>query len=167
MNLFLLRHGIAADFGEAGITKDSERPLTSEGIAKMKRITAAMLAMELDFDVILSSPFLRARETAELVVRMMKLQDRLKLDPGLACGGDMREVVRRLATSKPAPESALLVGHEPDLSRLISLLVSGDTGFPVTMKKGGLCKLSADPLLYGRCATLEWLLTPKQMALMA
>jgi phosphohistidine phosphatase len=166
MNLYLLRHGIAADIGEAGITQDSQRPLTAEGIAKLKRGAAAMRALELKFDVILSSPFVRARETAELVAGALHAQDRLKLEPGLACGGEMREVIRRLATRKPAPDSALLVGHEPDLSRLISLLVSGDAGFPVTMRKGGFCKLSATPLLYGRCATLELLLTPKQMGLM-
>jgi hypothetical protein len=50
---------------------------------------------------------------------------------------------------------------------LISLLVSGDTKTAVVMKKGGLCKLSIEPLKSGRCAVLEWLLTPKQMTLMA
>jgi hypothetical protein len=53
------------------------------------------------------------------------------------------------------------------LSSLISLLVSGDASFAVVMKKGGLCKLSTESLKPGRCATLEWLLTPKQMALMS
>jgi phosphohistidine phosphatase len=166
MDLYLLRHGIAADLGESGISKDSERALTAEGIARMQCIAAAMLALGIKFELILSSPFVRARETAEIVAGAMKLEQRLKLEPALACGGDTREVIRRLATRKPVPASALLVGHEPDLSRLISLLVSGDAGFPVTMKKGGLCKLSVAPLLYGRCATLEWLLTPKQMLLM-
>ena len=68
---------------------------------------------------------------------------------------------------KPSPESVLLVGHEPYLSGLISLLVSGKETFTVTMKKGGLCKLSTDSLHHGRCAALDWLLTPRQMALMA
>jgi len=61
----------------------------------------------------------------------------------------------------------LLVGHEPYLSELISLLVAGDSSLCVVMKKGGLCKLSVETLKHGRCACLEWLLTPKQMALMA
>jgi phosphohistidine phosphatase len=166
MNLYLLRHGLAADIGEAGITRDSERPLTPEGIARMKRSAAAMVALELQFSVLLSSPLVRARQTAEIVAKAFKAHERLTLEPGLACGGEMTGVIRRLAARKPVPDSALLVGHEPDLSRLISLLVSGDPGFPITMKKGSLCKLSAAPLLYGRCATLEWLLTPKQLGLM-
>jgi phosphohistidine phosphatase len=68
---------------------------------------------------------------------------------------------------QPTPESVLLVGHEPFLSGLISLLATGHEGFCVVMKKGGLCKLTIEALRHGRCATLEWLLTPKQMALMA
>lgn len=68
---------------------------------------------------------------------------------------------------QPTPESVLLVGHEPFLSGLVSLLVAGNEGFCVVMKKGGLCKLAIDSLKHGRCAVLEWLLTPKQMGLMA
>ena len=68
---------------------------------------------------------------------------------------------------KPLPDRVLLVGHEPNLSELISLLVSGDASLNLAMKKGGLCKLSAEALSPRRCATLEWLLTPKQMGLMA
>jgi hypothetical protein len=50
---------------------------------------------------------------------------------------------------------------------LISLLLSGDSGLCITMKKGGLCKLTVNALKHGQCAELEWLLTPKQMELMA
>jgi phosphohistidine phosphatase len=64
------------------------------------------------------------------------------------------------------PANVLLVGHEPGLSQLISLLVAGEAGVSILLKKGSLCKLSVESLKPGRCATLEWLLTPKQMALM-
>jgi len=60
-----------------------------------------------------------------------------------------------LSHLQPPPESVLLVGHEPYLSGLISLLVSGDGSLAVVMKKGGLCKLSTDSLKHGRCAALE------------
>ena len=60
-------------------------------------------------------------------------------------------------------KNVLLVGHEPYLSRLISLVISGSTSLPITLRKGALCKLSVDALIYGRCATLEWLLTSRQM----
>ena len=60
----------------------------------------------------------------------------------------------------------MLVGHEPYLSRLIALLTAGETGVAIDLKKGGLGKLEAESLHYGRCATLVWLLTPRQMELM-
>ncbi len=72
-----------------------------------------------------------------------------------------------LAHLKPSPDDVLLVGHEPYLSDLISLLLSGESGLAIVMKKAGFCKLSIGQLCFGRCATLEWLVTPKLMALMA
>ena len=76
------------------------------------------------------------------------------------------KLVELLNHLQPTPESVLLVGHEPYLSGLISLLVSGEGTLSVVMKKAGLCKLTTESLKHGRCASLEWLLTPKQMALM-
>jgi phosphohistidine phosphatase SixA len=60
----------------------------------------------------------------------------------------------------------LLVGHEPDLSALASLLLTGGGGLTITLKKGGLCRLSAERLRVGRCASLEWLVTPSQLEAM-
>lgn len=65
------------------------------------------------------------------------------------------------------PENLLLVGHEPDLSKLISLLVAGKIGPGFALKKAGLAKLEVESLRAGQCATLAWLLTPTQMNLMA
>ncbi len=167
MNLYLLRHGIAADLGTDGSKRDSERSLTSEGREKLHRITAAMQAMELEFDLILSSPFLRARQTAEIVADALKARKRLSLEDELACGGDLLELAQRLASIRPAPDNLLLVGHEPNLSELVSLLCAGDLRLALEFKKGGLCRLEVGQLRPGRCATLAWLLTPKLMALMA
>ena len=167
MNLHLLRHGLAADLGTDGIKRDSERPLTSEGREKLHRVTAAMQAMEFSFDLILSSPFLRARQTAEVVADALKARKRMCLEDELACGGDVRELAQRLARIRPAPENLLLVGHEPGLSELVSLLCAGTLQLAVSFKKGGLGRLEVGTLRCGRCATLVWLLTPKQMSLMA
>jgi phosphohistidine phosphatase len=166
MDLYLLRHGIAADLDAHGFANDADRPLTPEGERKVKQIAEAMEAIELSFDLILSSPYLRARRTAELVAEHLKARKRLELCDCLTPGGSTKKLVEMLDHVQPCPESVLLVGHEPYMSGLISLLVSGREAFTVVMKKGGLCKLTADPLRHGRCAVLQWLLTPKQMALM-
>jgi len=167
MNLYILRHGIAVEPGSPGYEEDADRPLTPEGECKLRRITEAMEALDLSFDLILSSPFLRARQTAEIVAEALKARKRLDYSDSLKPGGSSRKLVEHLDHLRPRPDDVLLVGHEPYLSELISLLVSGKEGFGVVLKKGGLCKLAADSLQPGRCAMLEWLLTPKQVTLMA
>ena len=167
MNLYILRHGIAVDHGAPGYARDSERPLTPKGRRKMAYIVQAMKAMELSFDVILSSPFVRARQTAEIVAAAYRAKRRLAFSDALAVGGDPRQLLEHLRRLDPALEDVMLVGHEPYLSSLISLLVSGRPDFTVTLKKGGLCRLEIESLKYGRCAALAWLLTPAQMELMA
>jgi phosphohistidine phosphatase len=166
MNLYILRHGIAADLDTHGLANDADRPLTPEGERKVWQIAEAIEKLELSFDLILSSPYLRARRTAEIVAEHMEAGRKLELSDTLTPDGSTRRLVDLLNRVRPSPESILLVGHEPYLSGLISLLVSGKETFGVVMKKGGLCKLTIDSLKHGRCADLQWLLTPKQMLLM-
>jgi len=167
MELFLLRHGVAVERGARGFTDDSARPLTPKGRRQLRKIAAAMQKMDLRFDLILSSPLLRAKQTAEIVATKLRLKKRLKFSNALAPGGDATILLRQLERAKPSPEKLLLVGHEPDLSRLISLLVTGDLQLRLDFKKGGLCKLDVEKLRAGKCAALAWLLTPKQMKLIA
>jgi len=166
MNLFVLRHGIAVEPGAPGYEKDSERPLTPEGKRRLRQIAAAMKKMDLRFDLILSSPLLRARQTAEIITESLKLKKQLAFSDALTPDGNPKALVRQLNELKPVPEDVLLVGHEPYLSRLIALLTAGETGVAIDLKKGGLGKLEAESLRLGRCATLVWLLTPRQMELM-
>ena len=167
MKLYILRHGIAVDHGTPGYENDADRPLTPEGERKLQRIARAMQALDLDIDLILTSPYVRARQTAEGVAEVLKLGKKLEFTDTLTPGGDSRELVELISRHPKAPENVLLVGHEPYLSGLVSLLVAGKEGFCVAFKKGGLCKLTIDSLKHGRCAALAWLLTPKQMELMA
>jgi len=165
MNLYLLRHGLAEEAGAAGA--DAERALTPEGIRKTWRVAESMEAMALEFDRIFSSPYRRARQTAEIVAEAFGMGKALEMTESLTPGGDFRELVALLNKSRPALENVLLVGHEPYLSGLASLLISGQTGTLLTLKKSGLCKLFIEgQLKHGRCASLEWLLTPRLMRLM-
>ncbi|HEY1717005.1 MAG TPA: phosphohistidine phosphatase SixA [Verrucomicrobiae bacterium] len=167
MNIFILRHGIAVEPGAPGIKTDAERPLVPKGEQRLRAAVAAMEKMDLSFDAIISSPYLRAKETAEIVAKHFKLEKKLAFSGDLIPGGNPQALIRQLNDLKTAPENILLVGHEPYLSRLIALLATGNPGATIEMKKGGLCKLEAEELEYGHCATLKWLLTPGQMELMA
>ena len=167
MNLYILRHGIAVDPSSPDYPNDRDRPLTPKGERKLQRIAEAMLALELSFDVILSSPYLRARQTAEIVAEVFRARKKLEFTDSLTPESSPKKLIGILSGMKPQPDDVLLSGHEPYLSGLISLLISGEPGLAVVMKKGGLCKLSVEHLKPGRCASLEWLLTPNQTALMA
>jgi len=163
MNLFIFRHGLALEPGTAGYD-DAARPLTSEGKSKLKSIAAAMLKLELSFDLILSSPYTRARQTAEIVAERLKPSDKLEFSRLLEPQGSFADLVS-LIRKRASADNILLVGHEPYLSELISLLVFGQNQSVVVMKKAGLAKLAVTTLKAGRCALLEWLMTPKQMVL--
>jgi phosphohistidine phosphatase len=159
MNIYFLRHGIAAE-KPAWKGPDSDRPLIKEGITKMKKAVKGMRRLKLNFDWILTSPYRRAFETAQIVAKEFKAKGKLKVLKSLAVDGDPQALVRHLARDYRSWESVLLVGHEPYLSHLIGVL-EGSPALSMNFQKGGLCLLSSDSLTYGSCATLEWLLTPK------
>ena len=157
MEIYILRHGIAVERGAAGNKKDSDRPLTPEGKDKMQQIAEAILGMELKFDLILSSPFTRAEQTARIVAS--ELDQEVTFTELLEPDGNALELIAEINDEKP--QRVLLVGHEPYLSQLASVLTTGGSDASIELKKGGLCKLTTDKLTFGRCATLNWLLTPK------
>ena len=161
MELYILRHAIAVARGTEGARQDSDRPLTDKGAAKLRRVVRGMNALGLSFDLILTSPYVRARQTAEIVAEEMGAGKKCERSPHLAPDGDPRALIAEIASRRPA--SILVAGHEPSLSQLISVLVSGDERTQVTLKKAGLCKLVVPTLRYGRCASLEWLLAPAQL----
>lgn len=163
MDLYILRHGIATASGTPTPGGDSQRRLTAEGKVKLRRAARGMRALELSFDLILTSPFLRASETAEIAAEVLGLEKQIVVSEALAADGNPKELLDQLKKDYRKRKSILLVGHEPYLGRLISLLISGDTAIAITLKKGGLCKLASASPHYGRCASLEWLLTPGQL----
>ena len=157
MEIYILRHGIAVERGTPGNKKDSDRPLTPEGEQKMNQIAEAILGMELNFDLILSSPYKRAEQTANIVAS--ELDEEVTFTEFLEPDGNALELIAEINDEKP--QRVLLVGHEPYLSQLISVLTTGGSDAAIELKKGGLCKLTTAKLTFGRCATLNWLLTPK------
>jgi len=163
MELYLLRHSIAGDHDDLEIKNDAERRLTPKGKRQLRQSAAALKKMSLRFHWILSSPYLRAKQTAEIVAEILGSKRRLEFRDALAPDGDPRNLIRALNAPKPVPESVLLVGHEPYLGHLVSVLTTGGTDLAIDFKKGGLCRLEVEKLHYGRCAVLKWLLTPKQM----
>lgn len=167
MNLFFLRHGVAVERDPQSFPDDSRRPLTLKGEDRVRLVCDALQALELSFDAILSSPFLRARQTAEIIAGSLGLRRALQFHPDLTPTGNPQTLLRFVNRISPKPENLLLVGHEPYLSELLSMLISGHADASIDLKKNGLAKIElTQRLKLGRCATLNWLLTPRQLALL-
>lgn len=166
MNLYLMRHGLAVERGTPGYDSDRERPLTPKGERKVRRVGEALTKMEVSFDAIISSPLVRAQQTADALSDEMKIKGKIQLTEHLAPGSNVKEIVSFLQHLAGTPQELLLVGHEPDLGGLAASLLTGDHWVTILFKKGGIAKLAVDDLRLGRCATLEWLLTCRQLEMM-
>ncbi len=155
--LWLLRH---ADAEPHGAREDSERRLTQRGEGQARTAGAALARMGVDFDAILSSPKVRARQTAQLACAEMGADAlaRLSFHPPLAAGFDAAAAIDA-THAIGADGRLLLVGHEPDLSLVVGEL----TGGRVEMKKGGLAVVR----LQGASGELAVLLRPVELALIA
>ena len=160
--LFILRHGIAAERG--GFTHDSERTLTSEGEEEMERVAKGMQKLGLEFDLILSSPYVRARQTAEIVADRFKMK--VKFTDNLIPSAEAKKLLREIEADYGSARNILLASHDPFVSAFMSIMVAGSPAMVVDFKKGGLCKVVCHKLTMGM-GQLKWLLTPRQLALMA
>jgi phosphohistidine phosphatase len=165
MIMYLIRHAIAEQRDSGSEQEDSHRPLTDEGRKKMRKIAQGLKELGLQIDLVLTSPYLRAADTARIVAKKFDLaRDKLIQVDDLSPVGQADRLVNEISKKYGQVENIALVGHEPSLSQLISMLLSGDPTLPIDLKKGGVCRLSVEVLQYGRCATLEWLLAPAQLA---
>ena len=160
MDLYIIRHAIAVDEATSDYESDSERPLTDKGRKKMRQIAKVLRHLGVEFDLILSSPYVRACETAEILADVFKMKNKIAFSDNLIPLGNPELVIGEI-NEKHSVDSLAIVGHEPHLSSLIGLLTSEGSRIEITLKKGGVCYLSADDLHHqDHRATLEWLLTP-------
>ena len=153
MLLHLLRHAHAGD-PEAWHGDDSARPLSDKGQAQARRLARHLEAIGFSADRIISSPKVRAAQTAEPVAERIGLT--VVLDDRLAGGLDLDDAEAVLHDAGD-PQSAVLVGHDPDFSDLLAMLC-GSAG--VSMRKGALARIEIDRPLVAGAGTLRWLLPP-------
>jgi phosphohistidine phosphatase len=154
MRLYFLRHGIA-DWPDWDPARDHERPLTKDGVKKMKEQARALADLGLKIDAILSSPYARAYQTADIVAGKLGLE--VKAEPLLAPGFNSDKLAE-IARSFADDQALLLVGHEPNFSMVIAEITGGGR---VQMKKGTLARVDVNRELQGE---LVWLLPPKVLA---
>ena len=162
MKIYILRHGIAVERGSGGYTDDSKRPLTVKGREKMHDIARNMRQQGIRFDLLLSSPYVRARETIEIVTKEFNIKkNAIVYSNNLIPDAPIKKIVEEINTTYPSSKSILIAGHEPHLSSLISYLLAGhESAIAINLKKGGLCQLDIEKLKNGACAVLTLLLNP-------
>jgi phosphohistidine phosphatase len=148
-----LRHADAGD-PEAWTWADAERPLSEKGERQAERLAEFLAARAFTADVVVTSPKVRARRTAEIVAGRAGLP--VRVDDRL--GGPLdASVVERMLGSLDDPARVVLVGHDPDFSELLSALVGAPR---LAMRKGAFARLDVERPLRRGGATLRWLVPP-------
>jgi len=158
MHLLLIRHAEAVPLGEEGIAIDEARPLTAAGREQARLLSLTLQRHTPSLALILSSPLVRARQTAEALLAAWPNQPpQLEETPLLAPGGRRRKIAKHLR-SYPQ-ETLALVGHNPDLSELVGWFI-GDKNIGVELEKGGVACLQFDDHPAKGAGLLVWLITP-------
>jgi len=144
-----------ADAGdpEAYRGPDAERPLSAKGKAQAQRLGSFLTDVGFAPDAVISSPRVRARQTAELAADGWKTD--VRIDDRLAAGFDLADV-DAILTDAGSPTKPVLVGHDPDFSELLSTLV----GASLTMKKGAFARIDLRGSVAEGRGTLRWLISP-------
>ena len=188
MRLLFLRHGQAGNRAEWP-HPDAERPLTKRGVEETRAAAAGMRGLDLGIELVLTSPLVRAHQTALITAESLGLS--VSIAPGLASGCTLATFAETMAehaplprpssadaggqtaADPPLPRRVLLVGHEPDFSDIIGQMVGQRGAAAITLKKGALCRVDLDPEVDGwrwapanlrGSATLAWLLTAKHLS---
>ena len=155
--LYLIRHGLAEERGEAW-PDDNKRPLTDEGMARMRKAARGLARLGVAIDVILSSPLVRARQTADLVAGGLDPRPSLVNVDSLAPDGSYAAIVADLEKHGRKPRLAL-VGHEPLIGELAARLIG--SRHALEFKKGGICRIDLDEIPPAGPGDLRWMLTPR------
>src|SRR6266508_1369653 len=165
MELVFLRHGLAAD-REEWKGDDADRPLTAEGADRTKDVVRGLRTLKVRPDVILSSPLLRARETAEIAKKGLMTDAKVELADEMTPAASPDWLIGRLADLADKPV-VLCVGHEPHISTTISAMVSGKMDATFEVKKAGACCIRFTGAPKTGVGTLLWLLPPKFLRVIA
>jgi phosphohistidine phosphatase len=160
IDLYIIRHGLAGEHGT--YANDAERPLTEEGRRKTRQVAKRLREFGLHFDLLLTSPLVRAQQTAE-ILEDVGLTAQLQQADFLAPGGSIAAWVNWLVAWQPPEKASLaIVGHEPDLSTWAEQLLWGEVRGVLELKKTGVIGLKlldhSAPIAH---SVLFWLTPPR------
>jgi phosphohistidine phosphatase len=156
LSLYLVRHGIAAERGEA-YPNDDVRPLTPDGMTKFRQAVKGLARLGISVDIVLTSPLLRARQTAEILAKGLGIAKIVDVD-ALRPGARFDRLVRAV-TDSSGPTAIALVGHEPEIGQSAGRFI-GKSG-PLPFNKGAVCRIDFETWPMDQPGRLRWFLTQK------
>ncbi len=158
MDCILVRHGIAVESNE-WTSDDASRPLTEKGRKRTLRVATGLRSLRVEPTHVLSSPYLRARETAEVLCSVLHVERTLQLCDELQPGRPPSSLVALLATL-PFGATVVCVGHEPTLGHLAAVLLSGRTLPAFPFKKAGACLIELPDSVQPARGIMRWWMGP-------
>lgn len=164
IQLYLVRHAIAAERGPK-YPDDRLRPLTVAGKKKFAHSVPGLIEMGVVVDFVLTSPLVRARETAQILAAGLKPKPAIAEVEALAPGGRPQAILEAIKTHARRCRRLALVGHEPDLGELAARLLAARGN--IEFKKGGVALIEVSGATPGGPGTLRWMLTPKAVRALA
>jgi phosphohistidine phosphatase len=158
MQLYVVRHGPAGD-SSAWTGPDRDRPLTSRGEQVVLRVAKRLAELGVEVDAIITSPYVRAKQTAEILAQSLDRTDQLETDARLGAGFGIADLMSLLADYSEV-SALMIVGHEPDLGQAICNLVGAER---LKMKKGAVALVDVpDP--HTARGQLLWVVPPAVLA---
>jgi phosphohistidine phosphatase len=160
MQLYIVRHGIAIDREDPKSPSDPERYLTSEGLKKTREVARGFAALKISPDVFISSPYVRAMQTAEIFAEETKFaKSKIKQTELLLPGAEPAAFFRELQRTSRTEESAICFGHAPHLDELIAFALGSKKDLTQLKKAGAAClELTR---ISPPAGLLTWLSSPK------
>lgn len=160
--MYLVRHAVAAERGDA-YPDDTQRPLTPRGAARFQKAVEGLATLEPRIERVLSSPLVRARQTADILAEFLPSKPKVAEIQALAPGASFDSLKRALAACGPSTGIAL-VGHEPGIGEIAARLLGARS--PIPFKKGAVCLIEVDTLPLVGPGTLRWFLPPRVLRAM-
>ena len=159
MELYLVRHAIAVSSATPGIP-DEERVLTEEGIRKMRQAAGGLRALGYIPDLLLTSPLIRALQTAEILLEAFGKTPKLKVLPALAPYGSRQDLYAAVVACGKKLDRLMLVGHQPSLGEIAGDIIGASPKCLMELKKGGACAIEVSRGSDPPKGSLVSLLTP-------
>ncbi len=156
-SLYIVRHAIAGERGPE-FPDDTRRPLTEDGISRFRKAVAGLVDLGVEIDLVLTSPLVRARQTADLLSKGLSGHPPIAETGALSPGASHKALTTELGRHRRRTAIAL-VGHEPHLGEMAARLL----GVPgrLDFRKGGVCRIDVEQLPPSGPGRLQWFAPPK------